>query len=152
MYFANFHIFINKYTKSYLLMSNIGLKWLNHYGEWLNHYGEWGCVIPYKYALYRVTHKEWDFRADCTEFMLWLFSQFSAHVKLCVSLPNHGITHEITISRSENKESSHFKRFRSSLQSHPLWVTRIIFFNLALMKKFGFECKHLNWEKLRSME
>ena len=41
----------------------------------------------------RVTNKGWDFRDDCTEFILSLYSWFPATVNLFLSLQNQLISH-----------------------------------------------------------
>ena len=51
---------------------------------------------------YRVTHKGWDFRDDCTELILFCF---------------------LTFMIPWNLVSSHLKSFKLFNQSHPFWVT-----------------------------
>ena len=78
--------------------------------------------VKYIYGIlnmYRVTHTEWNFRDDCTEFMWFvsLYLWFSATVNLFLSKPNKPLKKDQIQGRQFNSTLSCYMSFRSSLRS-----------------------------------
>ena len=76
--------------------------------------------------IYRVIYKGWDFRVDCTDFILsrilYIYDslQLFSFLSKSFSKPLKGSI------RAEDFFSSYFNDLKSSLQSNPLWVTLYI--------------------------
>ena len=68
---------------------------------------------------FRITHKEWDLREDCT-YSVCIRKSMGASYNLF--LLNHLISHWKTMINAD-WDYHILKSFRSSLQSHSLWVT-----------------------------